>query len=177
MIDPEGEMALPSEGGATSEVALKPGSFAPPPHQSEPAPRRFSDLLDAGFAVFPLRARSKEPGAKWDQYRDQRRATASDAAEWDATDRNVAVITGAPSGTFVLDLDGPDAEQTARDKGWVADTYTVATGRGKHLDYQLPDFSVRNGAGKLARHVDVRGGAATSWVPEASIRTAIDTSF
>jgi P4 family phage/plasmid primase-like protien len=111
-----------------------------------------------GFAAFPLAARSKRPvpGEKWESYRDNP-LTAEQAAELDATDRNVAIITGAASGIFVLDLDGPEAERVAAEKGWIADTLTVATGKGRHLYYQMPDFEVRNSAGKLAEHVDIRG--------------------
>lgn len=124
--------------------------------QKKPVAGRFSDAVSRGFAAFPIGARSKRPDAPWKHYRDNPLCVEK-AAELDATNRNVGIITGSPSGIFVLDLDGPDAERVAREKGWTSETLTVSTGRGKHLYYKSPIFEVRNGAGKLAEHVDVRG--------------------
>lgn len=67
------------------------------------------------------------------------------------------ISTGLVQGSYRRGVDGPDAERAATANGWVADTYTVATARGKHVYYRSPDFEVRNSAGKLAPHVDVRG--------------------
>lgn len=116
---------------------------------------RFTAAIRRGFAVFPLPPRSKKPDAAWEHYRNNP-ITLDQAADLDKTDRNVAVITGTPSGIFVLDLDGPDAEQIARARGWLIPTLTVQTGRGKHLYFKLPGFQIGNKAG-LAEHVDIRG--------------------
>jgi len=148
-----------SESKATKQTEAQDASWtAAGAHQSKPHPTRFAGAARRGFATFPLAARSKRPvpGEKWEAYRDNP-LTAEQAAELDATDRNVAIITGAASEVFVLDLDGPEAERIAAERGWTAPTLTVATGNGLHFYYQMPDFEVRNSAGKLAEHVDVRG--------------------
>lgn len=149
---------LDGEGGAPGSLAAdrEQEPSATDPQQKE-ARGIFSAAISMGFAAFPLPARSKKPDASWKHYRDQP-LTLEQATALDAGNGNVGIITGAPSRMFVLDLDGPEAEQEAERNGWIKPTYGVVTSRGKHLYYQLPDdFEVPNSAGKLADHVDVRG--------------------
>lgn len=116
---------------------------------------RFTDALRRGLRPFDLPTRSKVPNSAWKQFGDTP-MTLDQAARLDGTDRNVGIITGAPSNAFVLNLDGPDAEQFADAQGWLAHTFAVKTARGLHFYYRMPDFPVRNRAG-LAAHVDIRG--------------------
>ncbi len=121
----------------------------------KPVAGRFAAAQGAGFSVIPLGARSKVPEGEWARYRDAP-ATADDAARWDRTDKNVGIITGQPSGVFVLDLDGPDGIAEAHRRGWVVHTAKVQTGKGEHHFYKLPDFRIGNKAG-VAPNVDIRG--------------------
>ncbi|WP_225206050.1 phage/plasmid primase, P4 family [Novosphingobium huizhouense] len=116
---------------------------------------RFTDALRRGLCPFDLPTRSKVPNTLWTRFRDTP-MTLDQAAGLDGTDRNVGIITGAPSNAFVLDLDGPDAERFARSQGWLTETLTVRTARGLHFYYRMPDSPVRNRTG-LASHVDIRG--------------------
>lgn len=158
MPPPEYEMAPSAEAapGAVSAAQKGRGCSAADPLQTEGKDGRFSDAVRNGFAVFDLPARSKRPDRPWKAYRDNPLDLAQ-AFELDATDRNVAIITGAPSGIFVLDLDSAEAERVAEERGYLIPTVIVSTGKGKHYYYKLPeDFEVKNGAGKIADHIDIR---------------------
>lgn len=76
---------------------------------------------------------------------------------------NISVLTGPASGIFVLDID-PDNQGFETMKGLVAahgklpETYCVRTGSGGfHYYFQMPDFELRNSAGKLGPGIDTRG--------------------
>ena len=64
---------------------------------------------------------------------------------------NIGLRTGAVSGVVVIDLD-PGAEVPNE----LPETVEVRTGRGKHLYYAYSK-PLRNSAGKLGEHIDVRG--------------------
>jgi hypothetical protein len=84
---------------------------------------------------------------------------------------NVGVITGIPSGVFVLDLDGAGALEwwNEHQQDNPVSTLSVETGRGLHLYFKMPDgLDVRNHTqlvtgpmdpvtGKPVWQVDVRG--------------------
>lgn len=76
---------------------------------------------------------------------------------------NVGILTGEPSGIFVLDVDpkggGVESMKALRAQhGPLPQTFTVQTGTGGwHFYFQIPDFGVRNSASKIANGVDVRG--------------------
>lgn len=70
------------------------------------------------------------------------------------------IATGARSGLFVVDIDGPDAATVLETFGEIPETFTVESprqGGGWHLWYRAPSFSVATSAGVLAPGVDVRG--------------------
>ena len=49
------------------------------------------------------------------------------------TPSNIGIVTGAPSGIFVIDVDNPEALMALEDEhGRLPATFTVATGRGVH---------------------------------------------
>lgn len=107
-----------------------------------------------GFAVFPLRPRTKQPltehGVK-DASRDE-----NVVREWWSRwpDANVAIACGAASGVDVLDVDGPEAEEALSRFG-IAHTMCSRTARGRHLFF-AHDSAMRNSAGKIAPHLDTR---------------------
>lgn len=125
-------------------------------------------IADEGMAVFPLRPNSKVPalGAGW-----QRRATRDPGrirSWWSSEAFNIGAVTGG--GVVVVDLDAPKAhgEQPGRDafaelarglgQEVPEDTRTVITpGGGVHLYFRIPvGVALRNSAGMLAEHVDIR---------------------
>jgi Bifunctional DNA primase/polymerase, N-terminal/Primase C terminal 1 (PriCT-1) len=104
--------------------------------------------------------------------RDKRPATASGVkaatADLDTIRRwwqqdpqfNIGIATGAPSGIFVLDVDGIDAEVELRKlapHGALPATVEAITARGRHVYFKMPNaLPIRNSVGKLAPGLDVR---------------------
>ena len=78
---------------------------------------------------------------------------------------NVGIVTGPPSGIFVLDVDplhdGPQRlQELQQTHGPLPPTYTVQTGSGGwHLYFSLHnvDFEVTNSRGSLPLGLDIRG--------------------
>lgn len=118
-------------------------------------PHRFTEAATAGFRVFPVVERGKEPIGKWAEYRD-RPPTGEGLAAWDASDFNVAIITGEPSGVVVLDLDSPEAIE-AVERLNLPSTPTARTARGLHLYFRRPAGGLRNKVGVGGIKMDVRG--------------------
>lgn len=83
---------------------------------------------------------------------------------WGDNPANISILTGAPSGIFVVDVD-PDAggvesmQALIAQNGPLPQTFTVRTGGGGwHFYFQMPDFHIGNRAGTaLGRGVDIRG--------------------
>lgn len=85
-------------------------------------------------------------------------------ATWDVERQpNIGIATGADSGFWILDLDPKDNGvenfgALVAEHGPVPQTTVAQTGSGGyHYFFALPDFEVRNSAGKIAKGVDVRG--------------------
>jgi hypothetical protein len=73
------------------------------------------------------------------------------------TGLNVGIATGEKSGVFVIDIDSPEAEIELYKKFKIPNTYTVNTGRGKHLYFKYdPNRPIRNGT-NIIDNVDIRG--------------------
>lgn len=125
-------------------------------------------IAHEGMAVFPLRTRSKVPalGPGW-----PRRATRDPGqirSWWRGVPYNIGAVTGG--GVVVVDLDAPKARGERHGRDAFADlardlrqevpwhTRTVATpGGGLHLYLRVPpEVELRNSAGVLAPHVDIR---------------------
>lgn len=103
-----------------------------------------AEYIGQGFAVLPLRPRSKVPATahgKKDATTD-----AAQIAQWfpGDTNKNVGILTGEQSGLLVLDIDprnGGDTslEQFERAFGKLPDSRRAATGGGgMHIYYRLP---------------------------------------
>ena len=136
------------------------------------------------WAIFPIKPQSKEP-ATAHGFKDATTDPEQIAAWWSKTDYNIGVDCGR-SGLAVIDLDGPEG-LAAWDKlqASIAPRMCMVqiTGSGgSHLIYRQPALvSIKNTAGKLAKHIDTRGeggyillapsihpnGNAYAWHPDA----------
>jgi hypothetical protein len=118
-------------------------------------------LAECGFHVFPCRPRDKRP-ATANGLKDATTDPDTIQAWWQQEpDSNVAIATGAASGIFVVDIDGLDAEAALRrlevEHGSLPATVEAITARGRHVYFKWPQEPVRNSAGKIAEHIDIRG--------------------
>jgi hypothetical protein len=118
-------------------------------------------LAAKGFHIFPCRPRDKRP-ATANGLKDATTDTDIIRAWWQQQpDNNIAIATGPASGIFVVDVDGLDAEATLRrleaEHGALPATVEVITARGRHIYFKWPQEPVRNSAGKIGLHIDVRG--------------------
>lgn len=132
-------------------------------------------LLQRGFVVIP--AGNPIPGATKDSTSIEQGKVPL-AREWQNTpmpteqgvfatwsgDRppNISVLTGPPSGIWVLDID-PDAggfetmKALVTQHGQLPPTYVVQTGSGGwHYYWAYPDFEMRNTKGKIGPGIDTR---------------------
>jgi len=135
-------------------------------------------LAERGWRVFPCVPGGKRPALRgsWQDH-----ATAEPArirAWWSRVAYNIGIACG-PSGLVVIDLDVPHGIGAVSPAGgrsvvsgadvladlcdrhgrpYPVPTYAVATPSGGcHLYYAAPGSPVRNSAGRLGPHIDVRG--------------------
>lgn len=126
--------------------------------------------LAAGWSLFPVEPGSKIPcTALLPQGSDGRPSWKSfqhhapsmrDVDSWLASvpDLNLAVVTGPVSKLAVLDLDGVAGVESLRQTGLlVPRTLVQRTPRGYHALFAWGESVIRNSAGRIAAHVDVRG--------------------
>jgi hypothetical protein len=114
--------------------------------------------FDRGWSIMPLQPRSKDPMLSWKQYQTRRAGEGKVKRWWkQCPEANIGIVTGAISGLIVLDIDSMLALETVKEKG-VAKTPIAATGKGYHVYFSHPGFSVKN-ATSLAgvKGLDVRG--------------------
>jgi hypothetical protein len=112
-----------------------------------------------GLPVFPLLPKSKIPYAGTRGFKDATRDESSIREWWTEKPRsNIGISTG--DGFFVVDLDGPDAQQwfvkSIGRHGGYDPTLVTKTARGWHLFFWAP-VDIPNSTSLLAPHVDVRG--------------------
>jgi hypothetical protein len=105
------------------------------------------ELAQAGWFVFPVQERGKQPLVKWREKStvDPTQVT----AWWDQwPDANIGIDCGK-SGLAVIDYDGVEPPEV--------DTLTVRTGRGVHHYFSDGGRPVQNSASLLGDKIDVRG--------------------
>jgi hypothetical protein len=120
------------------------------------------ELIDLGFAIFPLSGGSKIPIKGTNGVKD---ATTDRAvvAEWGKRwpGANIGIATGIPSGVVVIDFDprnGSDASvaKLAKERRLFPQTIESKTANGgRHLFYAYAD-NLKNSASKLAVGIDVK---------------------
>jgi Bifunctional DNA primase/polymerase, N-terminal/Primase C terminal 1 (PriCT-1) len=126
-------------------------------------------LARKGLHVFPCQPRDKRPAVA-----NGVKAATADAdtiRRWWRQDPefNIGIATGIPSGVFVVDVDGIDAESELRkletQYGALPPTIEVITARGRHAWFKMPDAPIRNSAGKLGPGLDIRATGGYVLVP------------
>ncbi|MDL2226531.1 DUF3987 domain-containing protein [Deltaproteobacteria bacterium OttesenSCG-928-M10] len=83
---------------------------------------------------------------------------------------NLAVVTGHKSGFFCLDIDGPAGEANLKELearyAPISQHCAVRTASGgRHFHFLMPDFDLRNSAGKLGVGLDIRANGGYVLVP------------
>lgn len=115
-----------------------------------------ADAHARGWAVFPIGGETrKRPLVKWREHV----ATPEGIARWSVRRVTGYGIDCGRSGLVVLDEDQAGALAALCDTHGEAlpETFTVATGKGRHLYFRVPeDLAVRNSASVLADGLDVR---------------------
>jgi hypothetical protein len=112
--------------------------------------------LRFGFSVIPLHG--KKARIKWEEYQ-KRGPEEVLVREWfGESSLNVAIVTGRASGLLVLDIDGPEGNETLASKDLLLPlTLTAKTGKGTHFYFRYPDDrEIRNFPRKLPG-LDLRG--------------------
>ena len=118
-------------------------------------------LARKGLHIFPCQPRDKRPATA-----NGLKAATTDAdtiRQWWQQDPqfNIGIATGKPSGIFVIDVDGIDAEgelcRLEAEHGALPATVEAITARGRHVYFKMPATDVRNSTGKIAPGIDVRG--------------------
>ena len=114
----------------------------------------------SGFEVFPCRPRGKEPLTKHG-YKDATRDEAQVRRWWTIwPDANIGLPTGEKNGIIAVDPDGEEGEkllaELERRFGKLPPTVESATGRGRHLFFELPEGCWRVPCSK-GDGLDIRG--------------------
>lgn len=130
-----------------------------------------SELRDAalsyarrGWAVFPLADRGKDPrvGGAYKAATTDHAQVETWWARWPQA--NIGLATGAVSGLWVLDIDGPQGEQSfeqlvGEHGGELAETLMAMTGKGYHLYWRLPAGREQGRRIGVRPGLDVIGGS------------------
>ncbi len=113
---------------------------------------RYAEL---GLPVFPCHKEGKTPITEHG-LNDASRDPEAIRRWWEQTPQaNIGLPTGAASGLFALDVDGPEGEEALarliEANGPLPDTWEQQTGRGRHVLFAYPKngAAIRNSAGKL----------------------------
>jgi hypothetical protein len=127
-------------------------------------------LAARGFHVFQCVPRGKMPATPHGCKDATTDATVITAWWTRRPDCNIAIATGVVSGIFVLDIDGSEAEATlhrleAVHREPLPATVEVISTRGRHCYFKMPTIPVRNSAGKIGKHLDIRADAGYVLAP------------
>ncbi len=156
-----------------------------------PEPAQASPILDAalsyaalGWWVHPLRPKSKLPQlTDWPHQATTDLATIRGWCEkWPTA--NIGILTGAPSGLMVLDVDprhgGDDAlRELEAQHGALPGTIEALTpSGGRHVYFECPQgVTIRNSAGILGHGLDIRGAGGYVAVPPSSLGPGQDYAW
>lgn len=139
-------------------------------------------LIDRGFIIQPAHRPDHESGGKQPIAAGWQNAEHMDAAGalalWAGDNPpNISVLTGARPGYFVIDVDGPQGNESMRDlltkNGSLPETYMVKTPSGGwHLYFRQPyDVHIPTNKSRLAPGIDLRGDGGQVIGPGSRART------
>jgi putative DNA primase/helicase len=112
--------------------------------------------LEMGLSVIPLKYKDKSPLGSWKKYQSEK-ASIEQVTEWSNQYPicNWGIVTGEISGIVVVDIDNLELYEQS---GIVFPvTPTVRTGKGLHLYFNHPGFSISNNAKSIFEWCDIRG--------------------
>lgn len=137
--------------------------------------QRYAEL---GWSIIPIRENTKKPTVAWQKYQHER-PTPEQIREWPRVWPNagLAVVTGAISGVFVLDVDQiPDLAQNAKEQAKIAKarelvqalettpTAVARTAKGRHFYFRHPGKPVPTKV-RFLPGLDVRGDGGYAILP------------
>jgi hypothetical protein len=122
-----------------------------------------------GLHVFPCKPRSKQPACAHG-CRDATIDPHMITGWWRRNpDCNIGMATGEKSSTFVIDIDGREAEaELAKLEKFcrpLPPTVESTTGRGRHVFFAWPNRPIRNSVGRVGPGIDVRGSGGYVLLP------------
>lgn len=128
------------------------------------------DLHDAGFQVVVAPLRGKRPTIAWKRWQTER-IPRQQVEEWFSQgEHNLALISGAVSGTVVVDADSPEA--MAYVELITPETMTVLTSKGAHYYFRHPGVRVPNSVRVVDDPpVDLRGDGGLTIGPGSTHKT------
>lgn len=113
------------------------------------------EYIRMGYSVIPLRPGGKEPLVKWQEY-TSRKATDAELLEWfESGENNLGIVTGTASGFVVVDADGEEGLESARNMDLRSTTVSL-TGKGQQFFYQCPTGGALKNAVRLLPGIDIR---------------------
>jgi hypothetical protein len=160
-------MGLPlnhsGDSGSSGSNALHSGTALPE------AWEQVARLARRGFKLFPCLKASKHPVMK--EWQNQATSDLAKLEKWFRKYKqcNWALVCGADSGIFVLDVDGQVGlesfwDLSASDRQF--DTLGVKTSRGTHLYFTFPsDSTIKNSVSKIGKKLDIRSTSGYVLVP------------
>jgi hypothetical protein len=118
--------------------------------------KRALQYLERGWSVIPLVAGTKRPAIEWEEFQ-LRHATEEEVNTWWSwwPKANVAVVTGAISRIIVLDIDGPEADESLKGKE-MPPTPQSSTGKGAHIWFKHPGNGNIKNAVRFLPGLDLR---------------------
>lgn len=124
------------------------------------------NYLEAGWTPIPLQNRSKKPLLPWKEFQ-KRKPTKEELAKWvsDWPDLNIGILTGAPSGLLVLDIDyNGQAALDFIDEHELPATPRTVTSRGYQLFFKNPSQPIKSRS-SVFPGVDVKADGGIVTVP------------
>jgi hypothetical protein len=96
--------------------------------------------------------------------------------------RNIGLACGAPSGVWVLDIDGPEGRAALKvleeKHGRIPPTLTSETGRGAHLFFNAPPgVRIKSTVKKVGKNIDVRGDGGYVILPPSHHMSGVKYKF
>jgi len=148
--------------------------------------------LAKGYSVIPLRVGDKRPAISWSEYQ-KRKPTEDEVKGWWAQwpDANIALVTGAVSGLWVLDVDvkggakgGESLAELERKHGPLPATLSAETwSGGRHYYFRfsepvgnktgvMPGLDVRGDGGYIVAPPSAVSGKTYRWLNDAPMSEA-----